>query len=97
MPRKGKNLVYAVKISRQWARKLKVLPTEVQDLFELLVEDLHEKGPFRTEWPNYSPLKNDYYHCHLNRNWVAVWEWKTESIVIRVEYVGNRGKAPYAK
>jgi hypothetical protein len=95
-PQNRKN-EYAVKISRRWARKLEALPLEVQDRFELLIEDLREKGPLRTEWPNYSPLANDYYHCHLYRGWVAVWEWKRESIVIRVEYVGSRGSAPYAK
>ena len=93
----NKKIVFAVKVSRRWARKLETLPIKVQDRFELLIEDLRERGPFRTEWPSYSPLENDYYHCHLSRNWVAVWEWKKESIVIRVEYVGSRGKAPYTK
>ena len=56
----NKNIVYVVKVSRRWARKLETLPLEVQDRFELLIEDMKEKGPFRTEWPNYSPLENDY-------------------------------------
>ncbi len=88
---------YDVKLSRRLERKLESLPSAVQDLFELLVDDLREKGPVRTEWPNYSQLKNDYYHCHLNRKWVAVWEWKKESIEIRIEYVGSREEAPYAR
>ena len=91
----GKQVGYDVKITRRWERTLDDLPKEVQDLFELLHEDLREKGPFRAEWPNYSPLKNDYYHCHLNQDWVAVWEWKKKTIVIRIEYVGSRGEAPY--
>jgi hypothetical protein len=94
---RSKKLEYDVKVSRRLARKLGSLPPEVQDRFEILVEDLKEKGALRTEWPNYSPLENDYYHCHLNRNWVAVWQWKKGSIVISVEYVGSRGEAPYAR
>lgn len=92
-----KKIVYTVKVSHRWERKLETLPAEVKAIFLLLVNDLREKGPFRTEWQNYSPLENDYYHCHLNRNWVAVWEWKKGSIVIRLEYVGSREEAPYAK
>jgi hypothetical protein len=95
--KKNKTSEYDVKISRRWEKKLEDLPEEVQDLFELLHEDLRAKGPFRKEWPNYSPLENDYYHCHLNRDWVAVWEWKKKAIVIRIEYIGSRGEAPYSR
>jgi hypothetical protein len=63
-----KKSAYIVMISERWNRKIKDLPEEVQDLFELLVDDLREKGAHRTEWPNYRPFANNYYHCHLNRN-----------------------------
>lgn len=94
--KKGK-IVYTVEVSRRWERRLETLPANVQAIFLNLVQDMREKGPLRTEWPNYSPLANDYYHCHLKDSWVAVWQWKKKSIVIRMEYVGSREGAPYAK
>jgi hypothetical protein len=50
---------YIVMISEWWKRKLLDLPEEVQDLFELFVDDLREKGALRTEWPNYRPFANN--------------------------------------
>ena len=63
--------------------------------FDLLAEDLAEFGPFRANWPNYSKLGGDKFHCHLNRSYVACWTFEKECITIEVYYVGSRENAPY--
>ncbi len=50
---------------------------------------------FQPSWPNYSPLGEDNYHCHLKYRWVACWKWFKDTIEIEVYYVGSRSKTPY--
>lgn len=61
----------------------------------MLVNDLIEKGPVQKEWPNFSPLGKNTYHCHLSYSWVAVWYCEKDSVVLEVTYVGSREDAPY--
>ena len=63
--------------------------------FVELVNDLKRKGVIQPEWPNYSKLGDNAYHCHLSRKWIACWKWFEENIVIEVYYAGSREKAPY--
>ncbi|HAJ79533.1 MAG TPA: hypothetical protein DCO75_07140 [Fibrobacteres bacterium] len=86
---------YQVTIKRKIEKNICKLPGDVKKLFYLLVEDLKADGPYQKTWPNYSPLKENKYHCHLKYNWVACWTWFKESIEIEVYYVGSREKAPY--
>jgi len=86
---------YQVTIKRKAEKDLTRLPEGVKKLFYLLVEDLKAEGPHQNTWPNYSPLEENKYHCHLKYNWVACWIWFKESIEIEVYYVGSREKAPY--
>jgi hypothetical protein len=88
-------MAHAVSIRRKAERGLHKLPPNVKKLFYLLVEDLKADGPFQPSWPNYSPLGDDKYHCHLNPSWVACWTWFKGKLEIEVYYVGSRGKAPY--
>ena len=60
-----------------------------------LAEDLRDKGPNRGDWPNYSKLGPDQYHCHLSPGWVACWSCKRGSKTIEVYYAGSREDAPY--
>ncbi|RLB78767.1 MAG: hypothetical protein DRH24_13875, partial [Deltaproteobacteria bacterium] len=76
-------------------RGLKKLPTNVQKLLFLLVEDLKADGPIQKSWDNFSPLGNDKYHCHLNYRYVACWNYHQGEIEIEVYNVGSREKAPY--
>jgi len=46
-------------------------------------------------WPNYSALGNDRFHCHLHKKWVVVWYWEKPTNTIQIEYAGNREDAPY--
>lgn len=70
-------------------------PQYIQQKFGVLVEDLKNKGPIQKGWSNFSELKKDVYHCHLDYHWVAVWHCEKDSIVVEVTYVGSREKAPY--
>ena len=86
---------YKVKIKKKVNRGLKKLPTNVQKLLFLLVEDLKADGPIQKSWNNSPPLENDKYHCHLNYRYAACWNYRQGEIEIEVYYVGSREKAPY--
>jgi len=86
---------YQITIRRKAEKDLGRLPEGVKKLFYLLLEDLKADGPYQNTWPNYSPLGENKYHCHLKYNWVACWTWFKDSIEIEVYYVGSREKAPY--
>ena len=86
---------YKVHIKKKVERGLSKLPTDVQKLLYLLVVDLQTDGPIQKSWRNYSSLRGDRYHCHLNYRYVACWTCRKNEIVIEVYYVGSREKAPY--
>jgi len=69
------------------------------DLIDLLMMELKAKGPERKNWPNYSKLSKDTYHCHLKEGrptYVACWrEVSKELKRIQVYYVGTHEGAPY--
>lgn len=88
-------MVYQVKVKKKELKKLPKLPPLVQEKFLFLIQDLMEKGPVQAEWPNYSKLGKDKYHCHLNYSYVACWTHEKETISIEVYYVGSRQSAPY--
>jgi len=71
------------------------MPKDIQFKFESLVNDLREKGPIRKEWPNFSKLGKNEYHCHLSYKWVACWYYENDSLIIEVYYAGSRENAPY--
>jgi hypothetical protein len=71
------------------------MPAIQQDKSALLLDDLKENGPIQPDWPNYSKLSEDKYHCHLSYKWVACWTNKNGSIEIEVYYAGTRENAPY--
>ena len=74
---------------------IKKLPDRIQEKFMALVLDLELKGPVLPEWPNYSKLDDDKYHCHLSYKWVACWKHDKKTIIIEVYYAGSRENAPY--
>ena len=71
---------YDVQITPRLARRLEALP-EASRKSLLLRQDMRVRGPLRAEMPHYAPLKNDYYHCHLDhsKRWVVVWTWKRKA------------------
>jgi hypothetical protein len=69
------------------------------DIIDFLVIELKEKGPERLDWPNYSKLSKDNYHCHLKKGhptYVACWKVMDSKLKhIEVYYVGTHEGAPY--
>ena len=88
-------MAFVVEIKKKELKKLRKIPERVQKKLKLLVLDLEAKGPVLSEWPNYSKLSANKYHCHLAYHWVACWRCEKKSIIIEVYYAGSREKAPY--
>ena len=59
------------------------------------MDDIKLKGPERPEYPDYSKLGDNEFHCHLGYSWVACWRLKDNKLVVEVYYVGSRESAPY--
>jgi hypothetical protein len=71
----------------------------INDIIDLLVLNLQKHGPQLPDWPHFSSLETDHFHCHLHRGkptFVACWriiDKKTKQI--EVYYVGTHEGAPY--
>ena len=87
--------MYTVAVKKKVYKTIERLPLTVQILFDELVKDLQNKGPIQNEWPNYSKLSENRFHCHLNYSYVACWYNENNAIEIEVYYAGTREKAPY--
>jgi mRNA-degrading endonuclease RelE of RelBE toxin-antitoxin system len=87
--------MYKVLIKNKVLKSIEKMPKSVQEKMNLLIKDLKDKGPFRSEWTNYSKLGDDLYHCHLSYKWIACWKYEKNTIVIEVYYAGSRENAPY--
>ena len=86
---------FEVKINKSVDKNITKLPQNIRKKFNVLLEDLRDKGPILKNWPNFSSIGTDKYHCHLAYHWVACWRCEKKSIVIEVYYAGSREKAPY--
>jgi hypothetical protein len=86
---------YIVKVSKKTTKNLRKIPLDMQIKLGELIDDLENNGPFAHTWPNYRPLGNNKFHCHLNYSYVACWIWYKNTIEIEVDYVGSRENAPY--
>jgi mRNA-degrading endonuclease RelE of RelBE toxin-antitoxin system len=92
-------MAWEVRLSAKARRKLKQLPPDIDEIFQLLLAEMKVSGPTRGDWPNYGKLSNPSgcYHCHLqkgNPTYVAVWRVVVKGL-IEVIYVGTHEKAPY--
>jgi hypothetical protein len=86
---------YRVITRKSAIKRIRKAPERVQERFALLLGDLAGDGPYRPDWPNYSPLSDNRYHCHLGYSWVACWTFHKEIVTIEVYYSGSRESAPY--
>lgn len=94
---------WTVNTKRNVDKQAAKLNKNVLYLLRLLFEDLINKGPSLSDWPNYGKLhdkKNtDKRHCHLqkgNPTYVCCWEViDKQRKIIEVYYVGTHEKAPY--
>ena len=87
--------MYEVVVKRSLLKIIEKMPQPIQRKMANLVEDLRDKGPFRSDWPNYSKLGTNQYHCHLSHRWVACWSHERNTVLIEVYYAGSRENAPY--
>ena len=71
------------------------MPAREQKWFANLVEDLERKGTIRSEWPNFSKLGEQKYHCHLGYSRVMCWHAEESVLEIEVYYAGSGEEAPY--
>ncbi len=49
----------------------------ITDVINLLIIEMVKQGPYRNNWPNYGPLDEDEFHCHLKKGkptYVACWK-----------------------
>ena len=71
----------------------------ITDTINFLTIEMRKEGPFRSNWPNYGPLGENEFHCHLKKGkptYVACWKIIDEDIqLIEVYYVGTHEDAPY--
>jgi hypothetical protein len=90
-------MAFKVLVSRRVLKRVRKLPSQVQNRFELLHEVLEKSGPTGAHtWPNYSPLSATEYHCHPGYHHVACWRHEKSTIIIEAYYVGSREDASYA-
>jgi hypothetical protein len=87
--------MYSVVMSNRVQKQIDRIPRAIGSRLAILLEQLCEKGPIQSGWPNYSKLGQYRYHCHLAPNWVACWYWIKGTIEIEVYYVGSRQNAHY--
>ncbi|MDD5450906.1 MAG: cytotoxic translational repressor of toxin-antitoxin stability system [Desulfovibrionales bacterium] len=92
---------WTVTISREAGKQIAKLPQMVRDSLIALIKEIEVNGPVRGNWPNYSALTGNRYHCHLKKGrptYVAVWELKNKKDrSVEVVYAGTHEKAPYQK
>jgi mRNA-degrading endonuclease RelE of RelBE toxin-antitoxin system len=69
---------FSTSASKQyWKLKKSGQRPPITDTIQFLLEELRLKGPERFDWPNYSKLSENKYHCHLKKGkptYVACWE-----------------------
>ncbi len=87
--------MYEVILKNKIQKSIHKMPELIQQKMFTLVERLEKQGPIQSEWPNYSKLSNNEYHCHLSKKWVACWRHDKGTIIIEVYYAGSRENAPY--
>lgn len=87
--------MFKVKIKKKILKNVTKIPINVQQRFWELIQDLRVDGPHQINWPNFSKLGKNEYHCHLIHHWVFCWRYEKDSIIIEVYYAGSRKKAPY--
>jgi len=92
-------MTWTVTEKRSLNKQIRKLPSKVQNLLIALKKDMETYGPIRGDWPNFSPLSGNFYHCHLKKGrptYVAIWEVIDKEIrLIEVIYAGTHEKAPY--
>ena len=67
---------YRVVIKKRITKMAEKMPRRIQDRFSILVDDIQANGAIRKNWPNFSEIGKNRYHCHLGHHWIACWHWE---------------------
>jgi len=89
---------WKVEIISQAKKADKYLSKAAIKAFAILLDELIQLGPYRANWPNYTKMPKDEYHCHLKKGrptYVACWRVFKNSHYIEVFYAGTHENAPY--
>lgn len=78
----------------------KALSHKAFSSFRQLIKELIVKGPYRSDWPNYTKMSGkDDYHCLILKGrptYVVCWVIANKKDkIIEVYYAGTHEKAPY--
>ena len=69
------------------------------DALGQLIKELVKLGPYRSNWPNYTKMNDEDYHCHIKKGkptYVVCWRISSKKgRKIEVYYAGTHEKAPY--
>lgn len=79
-------------------KSFKDLPRQTASTLRLFLEELELDGPYRYNWPNFSKLGENDYHCHLEKGrptYVVCWRIDKNKKIIEVYYAGTHERAPY--
>ena len=91
--------MWSINTSKRVAKQIAGLPEPVRESLLRLLVQIEQRGPVCGNWPNYSALTGNRYHCHLKKGrptYVAVWQVDDKCIrLVEVVYVGTHEKAPY--
>lgn len=75
------------------------LSSFAKNAFFTLLKELKMSGPYRINWPNYTKMTGDDYHCHIKKGhptYVVCWKiYDKKYKIIEVYYAGTHEKAPY--
>jgi mRNA-degrading endonuclease RelE of RelBE toxin-antitoxin system len=58
--------MYSVVIKKSVLKTVAKMPERIQMKLRALTDDLETDGPIRDDWPNYSKLGPNEFHCHLS-------------------------------
>ena len=94
-------MAWVVLLTANVRQRLKRLPGSIDEIFQLLLAEIKLSGPVQADWPNYGKLREDCYHCHLQKGrptYVAVWRvLSKKEKIIEVTYVGSHEEAHYGR
>lgn len=87
---------WVVSFTNKALKQVGKLPKKEQETLVVLLQDLRVQGAILPDWPNYSKLGKNRYHCHLSYKWVTCWTLEDNELkLIEIYYVGSRENAPY--
>ncbi len=91
--------MWQVEFTSKSIKQFKKMPSKVQKIVALLVADIKANGPVRYNWPNFSKLEENTYHCHVKKGrptYVVCWAVANKQLeIVEIYYVGSHENAPY--